>query len=120
MAYSEKGQLCTLNIVIEITSANVQMTSILLASLVGMLNKSLFRPLVKSVYQKNNFLISQPKHMLWVLKRTVSMRLFFWAPKTYVKTYRYENIYNFTLTQFVYLNLYLFEIVQEIDQSIPA
>ena len=23
------------------------------------------------------FLISQPKHMLWVLKRTVSMRLFF-------------------------------------------
>ena len=32
------------------------------------------RPLVKSVYQKNNFLISQPKHMLWILKRTVSMR----------------------------------------------
>ena len=32
------------------------------------------RPLVKSVYQINNFLISQPKHMLWVLKRTVSMR----------------------------------------------
>ena len=31
-------------------------------------------PLVKSVYQKNNFLISQPKRMLWVLKRTVSMR----------------------------------------------
>ena len=24
--------------------------------------------------------------MLWVLKRTVSMRRFFWAPKTYVKT----------------------------------
>ena len=24
--------------------------------------------------------------MLWVLKRTVSMRLFFWAPKTFVKT----------------------------------
>ena len=31
------------------------------------------RPLVKSAYQKNNFLISQPKHMLWVLKRTFSM-----------------------------------------------
>ena len=28
------------------------------------------------------FLISQPKHMLWVLKRTVSMRRFFQAPKT--------------------------------------
>ena len=33
--------------------------------------------LVKSVYQKVNFLISQPKHMFWVLKRTVSMRQFF-------------------------------------------
>ena len=35
------------------------------------------RTLVKRAYQKNNFLISQPKHMLWVLKRTVSMRRFF-------------------------------------------
>ena len=35
------------------------------------------RPLVNSAYQKINFLISQPKHMLWVL---------FWTPKTYVKT----------------------------------
>ena len=42
------------------------------------------RPLVKSVYPKANFLISQPKYMLCVLKRTVSMRRFFWAPKTYV------------------------------------
>ena len=33
--------------------------------------------LVKSAYQKINFLISHPKHMLWVLKRTVSMRRFF-------------------------------------------
>ena len=36
------------------------------------------RPLVKSVYQKKNtFLIFKPKHMLWVLKRKVSMRRFF-------------------------------------------
>ena len=35
------------------------------------------KPLGKSAYQKINFLISQPKHMLWVLKRTVSMRRFF-------------------------------------------
>ena len=35
------------------------------------------RPLVKSAYPKNSFLISQQKHMLWVLKRTVSMRRFF-------------------------------------------
>ena len=42
--------------------------------------------LVKSAYQKFNFLISKPKHMLWVLKRTLSMRRFFWAPKTFVKT----------------------------------
>ena len=34
--------------------------------------------------------------MLWVLKRTVSMRQFFWAPKTYVKNDGKENNYNFT------------------------
>ena len=35
-------------------------------------------PLVKIAYQKKIiFLISKPKHMLWVLKRTVSMRRFF-------------------------------------------
>ena len=37
------------------------------------------RPLANSAYQKNDFLISQPKHMLWVLKdgSFVSMRRFF-------------------------------------------
>ena len=35
---------------------------------------------------KDSNKISQPKHMLWVLKRTVSMRRFFWAPKTYAKS----------------------------------
>ena len=35
------------------------------------------RPPDKSVYWKIIFFISHPKHMLWVLKRTVSMRLFF-------------------------------------------
>ena len=42
----------------------------------------IIRPLVKSVYQK--ILISQPKHMSWVLKRTVSMKkkyLQFYAQK---------------------------------------
>ena len=43
--------------------------------------------------------------MLWVLKRTVSMRRFFWAPKTYVLNVVLEIIYNFTLKNFVYLNL---------------
>ena len=33
------------------------------------------------------FFISQPKHILWVLKRIVSMRQFFWAPKTYANNY---------------------------------
>ena len=32
---------------------------------------------IKTEYFKFTFLISQTKHMLWVLKRTVSMRLFF-------------------------------------------
>ena len=35
------------------------------------------RPPDKSVYQKIIVFISHPKHMLWVLKRTVSMRRFF-------------------------------------------
>ena len=34
-------------------------------------------PFVKRVYQKIIFLISQPKHTLWVLKRTISTRRFF-------------------------------------------
>ena len=38
------------------------------------------------------FFISQPKHMLWVFKRTISVRQFFWVPKTYVL-----NIHNFKL-----------------------
>ena len=36
-----------------------------------------YRTLVKCAYRKTSFLISQPKHMLWVLKRTVSMRRLF-------------------------------------------
>ena len=35
------------------------------------------RPLIKSAYQKINFLKSQPKQMLWILKRTVPLRRFF-------------------------------------------
>ena len=44
------------------------------------------KPLDKSAKSKINFLITQQKDMLWVLKRTISMRWFFWAPKTSVKT----------------------------------
>ena len=44
------------------------------------------QPPDKSVQLKIIFLISQPKHMLWVLKRTVLMRWFFRAPKTHGKT----------------------------------
>ena len=42
--------------------------------------------------------------MLWLLKRTISMRQFFFSTKTYVKTDRYENIYNVTLKSFAYLD----------------
>ena len=42
------------------------------------------RPPDKSVYCKIIYFISHPKHMLWVPKRTVSMRQFFGAPKTHV------------------------------------
>ena len=50
------------------------------------------RPLVKSAYKKKKFLISQPKPVLWVLKRIVTMRPFFWASKTYDQTDELENI----------------------------
>ena len=40
-------------------------------------NACICRPLVKSALQKINFLFPQCKHMLWVLKRTISMRWFF-------------------------------------------
>ena len=40
-------------------------------------DKWFFRTLVKRLYRKFKFLISQPKHVLWVLKRTVSKRRFF-------------------------------------------
>ena len=34
-------------------------------------------PQIRVFYQKIIFFFSQPKHMLWVIKRTVSLRLFF-------------------------------------------
>ena len=37
------------------------------------------------VFNKTYFLIPQHKHMLWALKRTVSLRRFFWVPKTNFK-----------------------------------
>ena len=43
------------------------------ASLLTYATNTKIRTLVKSANQKNNILISHPKHMLWVLKRTVSM-----------------------------------------------
>ena len=43
--------------------------------------------------------------MLLVLKRTISIRRFFWAHKTYVKTDGKENIANFTL-KFLFILTY--------------
>ena len=43
------------------------------------------RPPDKSMYLKIIFLISQPKHVLWVLKRTVSMTGSFEHPKLLFK-----------------------------------
>ena len=41
------------------------------------LNTTLSMENIEALEKVGNFLISQPKHMLWVLKRTVSMRRFF-------------------------------------------
>ena len=62
------------------------------------------RPPDKSAYWKTIFYIFCPKHMLWVLKRTVSMRRFFWAPKHVFKLV--GNNYSFTLIKFLYLDLW--------------
>ena len=45
--------------------------------------------------------------MLWVLKRTISMKQFFWASKTNVKTDGKENIHNFMLENAVYLDMFV-------------
>ena len=38
------------------------------------------RALAMIAYQVINYIISQPKHSLWVLKRIITMRRFFWTP----------------------------------------
>ena len=58
--------------------------------------------------------------MLWVLKRTVSMRRFFWAPKTYVKIDGYEEINNFypeifCLSKPVYVYLFTSQLIQSLN-----
>ena len=60
------------------------------------------------IHEKTN----SPKHMLWVLKKTFSMRQFFLARKTYANNYGCEIINNFTLKIFVYLNMCLCNIFQ--------
>ena len=49
------------------------------------------------MYLKIIFLISQPKHMQWVLKRTVSLRRFFENPEHMFELMGNQNIHNFTL-----------------------
>ena len=44
---------------------------------------AIFRSLDKRAQSKIIFLISQRIHLLWILKRTISTRRFFWATKTY-------------------------------------
>ena len=61
--------------------------------------------LVKSAQQKNNFLFPQPKHMFWVLKRTVSMRRFFCEHKTYAKKLWVRKYLQFYAEKIVDLNL---------------
>ena len=52
---------------------------------------------------KDKFLISNEKHILWVLKRTLSMRWIFLAPKTHVKINGKENILNFMFKKIVWV-----------------
>ena len=45
-----------------------------IASLLCIFETTIYGLFVMIVYQVINCLISQPKHMLWVLKRTAAMR----------------------------------------------
>ena len=56
---------------------------------------------LKGELQKNNFLISQPKYMLWVLKRTVPMSSFE-HPKHMLKLIG-KKIFSFSLKNCVFL-----------------
>ena len=53
--------------------------------------------------RKITFLFYNQKHMLWELKRTVSMRRFCWAPKTFKKLWVRKYL-QFYAEIFVYLN----------------
>ena len=44
-----------------------------------------------SVYNCEYFLTHHFRHMFWVLKRTVSLRRFFWVPTSYVFVEKWEN-----------------------------
>ena len=56
------------------------------------------RALVLNEYQVINRLIFQPKHMLWILKKTVGMRRFFQASNYNL------NLMSLTKIQFYALN----------------
>ena len=56
--------------------------------------------------KKNNFLIFQPKHMLWVLKRTVSMRRFFEHPKHMLKLMG-KKIFTILRSKIVFISTYV-------------
>ena len=66
--------LCTLTYFLQMTFREI---SCLLKQDISYDSWYINRTLVKRAYRKTNFLISQPKHMLWVLKKTVSMRWLF-------------------------------------------
>ena len=58
--------------------------------------------------------------MLWVLKRTVSMRRFFWAPKTYVKIDGFENIFQFYAEIFCLSTPVFIELVKRLEEEIKC
>ena len=49
--------------------------------------------------RKKYFLTSQHKHMVWVLKRTDSIRRFFSEHITNFKSGGYENIFNYDISK---------------------
>ena len=61
------------------------------------------RSSVKCVYQKINFLISQPNICCGYSKEPSQMRRFFWASTTYVKTDVDKKIFTILLSEILFI-----------------
>ena len=66
---------------IEAAKGNQQLREQMANAMNGLKSLGTARPPYKSVYWKTIFVISHPKHMLWVLKNRLNETFYFESPK---------------------------------------